>query len=781
MGLVVGSLPKPKSRETLEVEKSVRDFYSNDETSQISNVHAVVPIEKGGSETTPVRFMLHTIREAYDESKNLSINMTSVNKNSAAYQKANFPERYALYMERSKLRCAKNRKIKKENPKEYALYRERDNLRCAKARKILKENPKEYALKLERDNLRKRNLYNNTKANNPKKHAEQLKKKNLRQAKSNKKKKAILNANPELLDQFMKSQNEKTKIYYGKRKELFAADPKKHAEFKKYNRERASWRKECLKKRNVSIRPLKNIEEIGETEFEKYWNALPEDDEKKKALFAGFAKRLGLVVGTLSMRKSKKILEKEKLVRDYYINDNISQISTNIVLKDGTYVRYMLYTIHEAYDKFNVDFPDQKISHKKFAKLRPHFVKLKSQIPHRTCLCSIHENMGFALKALALADPTFKDVAIGCNMHSNFICDGDKKVCFSKKCHLCKQSPAFFEKFEENEVNASKSVTWEQWVIDRTAFEHVKRVKKTGTVPDLLKHIEEMKVKFLLHVLVKRNQAACLESYRKQAKSEDATTAVLQVDWSKNYQCFCQNEIHDVYWDRDKKEVSIFTAMMWHRGKQSMAGALNSKDKTKKTIIPCLDKLFNEEIPTTATTVHIFSDNALGQFKNKYTMALLPALQKKHQKKIIWHYLAAQHGKSAADGIGGGLKLAASNRSKGVALKLIVDESEIDKINAEIGLEDICSNNPLQIKNFLKYHCFKVGFKGVEYQKLSSFDQEEQDDVLMDDEEEDDILIGEDQEEQYDVLMDDEEDDNFEGVLVNFHQATQLGHWKYQC
>ncbi|CRK89882.1 CLUMA_CG003618, isoform A [Clunio marinus] len=117
----------------------------------------------------------------------------------------------------------------------------------------------------------------------------------------------------------------------------------------------------------------------------------------------------------LKIFTKRETLEVEKLVRDYYINDNISQISTNIVLKDGTSVRYMLYTIHEAYDKFNVDFPDQKIDHKKFAKLRPHFVKLKSQIPHRTCLCSIHENMGFALKALALADPTFKDVAIGYN------------------------------------------------------------------------------------------------------------------------------------------------------------------------------------------------------------------------------------------------------------------------------------------------------------------------------------------------------------------------------
>ncbi|CRK89865.1 CLUMA_CG003606, isoform A [Clunio marinus] len=476
---------------------------------------------------------------------------------------------------------AKRMKYLKTNfPEKYALALEKDKLRKQKERKILKANPKKYALNRERANLCRRNRIKNMTANSPKKYAEHLKKKILRQTK--------------------------------KRRELLTADPKKHAEVKKFNRERARWYQECLKKKNVSIRPFKPKEQIEEAEFEKYWNTFPEDDEKKKVIVAEFAKKLGLLVGPLSKPKSRKTLEKEKLVRDYYINDNISQISNNKVWKNGTPIRYMLHSMHEAYDKFN-----------------------------------------------------------------------------------------------------------------------------TGTVPDLLKHIEEMKVKFLLHVLVKRNQAACLESYRNQAKSENATTAVLQVDWSQSYQCLQQDEIHAAYWNK-KHRVSIFTAMMWHRGEKSMAVALDSQDHTKKTVIPCLHKLFSEEIPATATTVHIFSDNAGGQFKNKYTMAVLPALEKKYNKKIVWHYLAAQHGKSAADGIGGGLKTAARNTSKAgatisdaktfvknqsslskVTLKLITEE-EIKKINSEIGLEDICSNHPLQIKNMRKYHCFKVGLKGISTNSFKS-------------------------------------------------------------
>ncbi|CRK90459.1 CLUMA_CG004191, isoform A [Clunio marinus] len=253
------------------------------------------------------------------------------------------------------------------------------------------------------------------------------------------------------------------------------------------------------------------------------------------------------------------------------------------------------------------DFPHHKICLDNFRKLRPkRFIKLRSKTPRNTCVCSIHANMEFALKALARADPTYKDVAIGNDMSRNFICDGNKEKCFSNKCCLCKHSPAFFEKFQENEVNATKSVTWEQWqkAPGGGIFLQVERVTKTGTESDLIKHIKEMKVKFLLHVLVKRNQAACLDSYRQQAQSEDATTAVLHVDWSRSYLCLQQDEIYAAYWERKKHRVSIFTAMMWHRGEKSMAVALDSQDHTKKTVIPCLHKLFSEEIPATATTIY---------------------------------------------------------------------------------------------------------------------------------------------------------------------------------
>ncbi|CRL08065.1 CLUMA_CG021128, isoform A [Clunio marinus] len=123
-------------------------------------------------------------------------------------------------------------------------------------------------------------------------------------------------------------------------------------------------------------------------------------------------------------------------------------------------------------------------------------------------------------------------------------------------------------------------------------------------------------------------------------------------------------------------------------------------------------------------------------------------------------------------------------------------------MKADLGLEDICRNNPLQIKNISKYHCFKVDFDAVQYQTCSSFDQEEhvdfliddeeveeeeQFDVLMDDEEQEDVLMF-DHEEQEDALFDQEkeeeqeEDDDCDGILANnFHDYGPWSQFQHNC
>ncbi|CRK90458.1 CLUMA_CG004229, isoform A [Clunio marinus] len=74
LGLNVGPLPQALSSNALDptVVKSATDFYSNDKISRIPNANAVVPIEKGGAETTSLRFMTCTIQEAMKNIRKIS-------------------------------------------------------------------------------------------------------------------------------------------------------------------------------------------------------------------------------------------------------------------------------------------------------------------------------------------------------------------------------------------------------------------------------------------------------------------------------------------------------------------------------------------------------------------------------------------------------------------------------------------------------------------------------------------------------------------------------------
>lgn len=96
-------------------------------------------------------------------------------------------------------------------------------------------------------------------------------------------------------------------------------------------------------------------------------------------------------------------------------------------------------------------------------------------------------------------------------------------------------------------------------------------------------------------------------------------------------------------------------------------------DHTKTSVVANLEKIL-DQLPDTVSLVHIHSDNATSQFKNKDIMASLDVLEKKHNVKIRWHFFAAMHGKGVVDGIGGAVKR--------VARRKILTEDSVIK-NAE--------------------------------------------------------------------------------------------------
>lgn len=62
--------------------------------------------------------------------------------------------------------------------------------------------------------------------------------------------------------------------------------------------------------------------------------------------------------------------------------------------------------------------------------------------------------------------------------------------------------------------------------------------------------------------------------------------------------------------------------------------------------------------------IHIFSDGAASQFKQRFNIAAIELLNKDFNVSITWIYFASYHGKGAVDGVGGTLKQLAAIENK---------------------------------------------------------------------------------------------------------------------
>ena len=54
--------------------------------------------------------------------------------------------------------------------------------------------------------------------------------------------------------------------------------------------------------------------------------------------------------------------------------------------------------------------------------------------------------------------------------------------------------------------------------------------------------------------------------------------------------------------------------------------------------------------------VSIRLDGPVSQFKNKYILAILAPMQRKHGIEITWNFFPTSHSKGPVDGIGGAVK-----------------------------------------------------------------------------------------------------------------------------
>lgn len=158
-------------------------------------------------------------------------------------------------------------------------------------------------------------------------------------------------------------------------------------------------------------------------------------------------------------------------------------------------------------------------------------------------------------------------------------------------------------------------VTWKEWQKPDKSYISIEKVTKEAAVRDLLFHIKNMRGKFVAHVEVKRNQSEVFKLIIEKAKN-DLSTAALQVDWAENYKCFTQNATQAAHFGQN--QISIFNAALWIQQLKSFAIVSDSLDHTKTSVVANLDKICGL-LPGHVDNLHVFSDNATSQFKNKDT------------------------------------------------------------------------------------------------------------------------------------------------------------------
>ncbi|RXN14647.1 Sentrin-specific protease 2 [Labeo rohita] len=354
-------------------------------------------------------------------------------------------------------------------------------------------------------------------------------------------------------------------------------------------------------------------------------------------------------------------------VREFYERDDISRQAPGmrdvVTVREGgvkkkIQKRHLTMSVLEAYRYFKNEHPESAIGKSKFAELRPSHVLRSSDTPRNVCLCRYHENIKLALDCLQHIIPrqAFQSTqdfveAVACNPES--------PLCMLGQCAECRNGKLLEMRTLCNIPEDDKQIkaTWYAW---ETKEGLPNKVQKTGTLSDVLNFLKTVATKFVHHCFVKKQQSGFFQAIKLQAKA-DQETVVLQVDFAENYIAAYQDQIQSAHWHQ--KQVTVFPSVLWSDGDpESYAIVSDSLEHDKRSVATFLSKIV-EDIKMkhpAMKEIHIFSDGAASQFKNKFMWCFMSTTFKElfPTLRVQWHFFATSHGKGAVDGVGATVKRA---------------------------------------------------------------------------------------------------------------------------
>ena len=357
---------------------------------------------------------------------------------------------------------------------------------------------------------------------------------------------------------------------------------------------------------------------------------------------------------------------------------NDVSVTMEIPFKRHAKKRFMIISISEAYQKYIMKkkLSDGRIlSMSSFYKLKPKNVKTKKMIPFNVCTCDTCTN--YCLDRDALIANGIKGIsrksteaacATMCPLKEGVGCDVQKypRACIYRDCKECDV---------QNTVDVIKAknpgyrwkdriVSWHRWQSVKkevngkecSAFE---RGRYSGTAEELLQLYAEDSHDMPLHLL---NQEWQRKNYCENRRKLKKGEILMVIDFAKNYAHVSQNEPQSAHWDR--RQTTMHPICVNFRCTEENCNEIVTLEMVcftedlkhdsfaVKTFEDAAEK-YLRSVGIPVNVIFQWSDNCAHQYKSKYAFDILSTSVAPKMR----NYYGEKHGKSAADGIIGRLKM----------------------------------------------------------------------------------------------------------------------------
>jgi hypothetical protein len=393
---------------------------------------------------------------------------------------------------------------------------------------------------------------------------------------------------------------------------------------------------------------------------------LPKSPRKKAAVVRKLALGCNFEAGKVACDKTNEVKETDQQVIAFYLSDLISRqlagkkdfitVKTEDGNKERLQKRILMMTVREAYRLFKEEHHDVVIGKSKFAQLRPKNVMPVNDKDQSVCCCKYHENLDLLLaglrKSVCLNIPNERQVI------EKSVC-GWNKDCYFGNCEKCSNVDSVIDDmlktYTPKESNPSEEMENEVQYYQWTALSSKEAV--TCSLQEKKKELGRQLVFVKKHSYIAKMQLQQIKSLKVSMREHEA---IIQEDFSENFAIKHQNEIMSAHWV--SHGVTLFTAIVYQANDATSYVVVSDELQHDKYAVNCFNKAilhhYASVLGRKIEYLHVFSDGAASQFKNRYTLSTILNPKQFHASidQMDWSFFASAHGKGPIDGIGGTMK-----------------------------------------------------------------------------------------------------------------------------